>query len=134
MLNDRQRDALRRWYRRSEVTEEINRLVRREDWEALEEYIQMRALFDLSRHSELPDYLRDGANPLIPSNCNPRASEEDWQDAIEVAWEVMEADFQLSRDAVHLKIKEWQERSWEAFLQSVEERKRARQPSKSDEH
>lgn len=127
MLDDRQKDALRQWYRRTEVTDEVKRLVRREDWEALEEFIQMRALFGLSRHSDLPAYLLDGDAPLIPSNCNPRSSEEDWQDAIEVGWEVMGADFNLGRDAVHLKIKDWQERSWERFLESVDERKRSRQ-------
>lgn len=132
MLDDRQKDALRQWYRRPEVTNEVQRLIRREDWEALEEFVQMRSLFDLARHSDLPEYLRDGEAPLIPSNCNPRSSEEDWQDAIEVGWEVTGADFGLGRDAVHLKIKDWQERSWESFLQSVDERKRSRQGDKAD--
>jgi len=133
MLDERQKDALRRWYRRPEVTDEVQRLVRLEDWEALEEFIQMRALFGLSRHRELPDYLLDGDAPLIPSNCNPRNSEDDWQDAIEVGWEMMAADLGLGRDTVHLKIKDWQERSWESFIQSVEERKRSRQGSTAEE-
>ncbi len=126
MLDDRQKDALRRWYRRDEIRKEMERLIESEDYENLEEFVQMRSLFGLARHSELPEYLKDGTRPLIPSNCNPREDEEQWKDAVDVGWEVVEADFGLTRDAIHLKIKEWQERTWEEFIRSVEERKRER--------
>lgn len=126
MLDDRQRDALRRWYRREDTRDEMQRLIESEDWENLEEFVQMRSLFGLSRHAELPAYLKDGDKPLIPSNCNPRQDEEDWRDAVELGWEVVEAEFGLSRDTIHLKIKKWQERTWEEFIRSVEERKHQR--------
>ena len=126
MLDDRQKEALRQWYRGDDVHHEAKRLIDTEDWENLEELIQMRALFGLSRHSELPDYLKDGDKPLIPSNCNPRQDEEGWKDAVDVGWEVVEADFGLSRDEIHLRIRDWQERSWESFLRSVDERKAAK--------
>jgi len=122
MLDEKQRDALRQWYRRDDIRDEAERLIRDEEWEGLEEFIQMRALFPLSRHGELPDYLKTESGPLIPSNCNPRTDVEEWRDAVEVAWSVVEEIFGLTRDDVHLRIKDWQEQSWETFLKSVDER------------
>lgn len=126
MLDNNQREALRQWYRREAIRDEATRLIRDEDWEGLEEFIQMRALFPLARHSELPDYLRTEKGPLIPSNCNPRTDVEEWRDAVDVGWAVVQELFGLSRDEIHLKIKAWQERSWETFLKSVDERMKNR--------
>lgn len=123
MLDDKQRSALGQWYRRVEIRGEVERMVAHQDWEGLEEFIQMRALFPLSRHHELPDYLLVDGAPLIPSNCNPRTDVEEWKDAVEVGWEVVQELFGLSRDEIHLKIKEWQEKSWEVFMKSVDERR-----------
>ena len=127
MLNDRERDALRRWYGRDEVLAEARTLIGKSCWEELEELLQMRALFPLSRHSELPDYLRaDDGGPLFPTNLNPAQDAERWQDAIEVAWEVVEGELGLSHDDVHRRIAEQQETDWARFMKSVEERDRAR--------
>lgn len=128
MLDERQRDALRQWYRRDAIREEAQRLVRNEDWESLEEFIQMRALFPLSRHDELPPYLRSESGPLIPSNCNPGTDVEVWRDAVEIGWEVVEETLGISRDEIHIRIKTWQERSWETFLRSVDDRMQRRDP------
>jgi len=127
MLNDRERDALRRWYGRDEVLTEVRMLVDRSRWEDLEELLHMRALFPLSRHSELPDYLlADEGGPLFPTNLNPGQDADKWQDAIEVAWEVVEGEVGLSHDDVHRRIAEQQETDWARFMKSVEERDRAR--------
>ncbi|MFH2007155.1 MAG: hypothetical protein ABI333_11260 [bacterium] len=129
MLNDEQKDALRKWYRKTDILAEAKDLIDREEYEPLEEFIQMRALFPLGRHTELPDYLLDDGKPLIPKNCDPRKDQDEWRDAIDVGWEVVEAELGLSRDQIHLAIKEQQEKSWETFLQSVDERKRERDQS-----
>ena len=124
MLNDKQIEGLKQWYRRPEVLDEARRLVKAQEFESLEEHIQMRALFPLSRHGELPAYmLDDEGKPLIPKNAHPRDDVEEWRDVIEVGWIVVEEELGMSRDAIHLAIKEQQERSWETFLQSVDERK-----------
>jgi hypothetical protein len=36
MLDDKQKDALRRWYRRAEVRDEAQKQIQREYWEDLE--------------------------------------------------------------------------------------------------
>jgi hypothetical protein len=128
MLDDRKKDGLRHWYRRPDVLDEARRLMAAGEYESLEEHIQMRALFPLSHHGELPAYLRDDdGKPLLPKNANPGNDLEEWRDAIEVGWEVVETELGMSRDQVHLAIKKQQEQSWEAFLRSVDERKRQRQ-------
>jgi len=125
MLSDRQKEGLRKWYRRPEVLGEARRLMEAQEFESLEEHIQMRALFPLSHHGDLPDYMTDDeGKPLLPHNAHPRDDVEEWRDVIEVGWEVVGAELGMSRDDIHLAIKGQQERSWETFLQSVDERKR----------
>jgi hypothetical protein len=127
MLTDRERDALRQWYRLKKIRDESELLIGKRLWEELEEHLQMRCLFALSRHSELPDFMRDDeGKPLFPTNLNPGKDLEKWQDAIEVAWEVIEEDFGLSHDDVHKKIAREQKDDWANFLGSVEERRKAR--------
>lgn len=127
MLDDRQRDALRRWYRQEHVLAKARRLADTEYWEELEEHLQMSCLFALSRHSELPDWMRteDGA-PLLPTNLNPAQDLEGWRDAVELAWEVASDELGLSRDDVHRRIAAAQEDDWERFMKSVAERERER--------
>jgi hypothetical protein len=123
MLNDEQKAGLRQWYRRPDVLDEARRLMKAKEYESLEEHIQMRALFPLSRHQDLPDYMKDDeGKPLLPKNAHPRDDVEEWRDVIEVGWEVVEAELGMSRDNIHLAIKKQQEGSWETFLQSVDER------------
>lgn len=129
MLNDKQIEGLRQWYRRPDVLDEARRLVKAQELEALEELIQMRALFPLSHHGDLPDYMKnDEGKPLLPKNAHPRDDVEEWRDVIEVGWEVVEAELGMSRDDIHLTIKDQQEKSWETFLQSVDERKSQDKP------
>lgn len=128
MLNDKQIEGLKQWYRRPEVLSETRRLVDAQEFESLEEHIQMRALFPLSHHNALPDYMKDDdGKPLLPHNAHPRDDVEEWRDVIEVGWQVVEAELGMSRDDIHLAIKNQQERSWETFLQSVDERKQKRE-------
>ncbi len=127
MLNDVQKEALRKWYRRPEVMDEARRLIERESWEDLEELIHMYTLMPLRRPSELPDYLKnEKGEALIPSNCSPLNSQEDWQDAIEVGWSVVEAELGVNQGRVNREIKGNEDRTWEAFIQSVEQRKKER--------
>jgi hypothetical protein len=129
MLNDKQLEGLRQWYRRPDVLDEARRLVKAQEFEALEEHIQMRALFPLSHHGDLPDYMKDDeGKPLLPKNAHPRDDVEEWRDVIEVGWEVVEAELGMSRDDIHLTIKDQQEKSWETFLQSVDDRKSQNNP------
>jgi hypothetical protein len=127
MLNDRQKDALRRWYARPEVTERARELAGEELWEDLEEHVQMASLMPLSRIEELPDYLlgEDG-KPLLPNNASPMNDVEEWQDAIEVGWEVMERELGVSQDHVHRSIAGRQGDDWDSFMKDVERRKAER--------
>jgi len=128
MLDDRQKQALGRWYGRSEVLDEARGYIERQEFDDLEELIHMRALLPLGRTSELPDYLRnDDGSSLLPS-LNPRSNLEAWQDAIEVGWRVLEAELGLSQDTVHRAIARQQQEAWDSFLASVERRKREREP------
>jgi hypothetical protein len=129
MLDDRQKDALRRWYRRPEVLDEAREQIRREYWEDLEEFLQMRCLIPLARTADLPDYLKNEDGTALLPSLNPRNSQEAWEDATAVAWEVVEAELGVSHDDVHRAIGKQQKADWAGFMKSVEERKRAREDS-----
>ena len=126
MLDETQKNALRQWYRRPEILNEARSHIDAERWEDLEEFLHMRCLFPLNRTSELPDYLKkDDGTALLPS-LNPRNNLEAWQDTVEIGWEVVEEEIGTSRDDVHRAISALQKDSWEAFMKSVEERKKRR--------
>lgn len=128
MLDDRQKEALRRWYARPEVIDKARDLVRQERWEELEEHVQMASLMPLGRIEQLPDYLlgEDG-KPLLPNNASPMNDVEEWQDAIEVGWDVMERELGVSQEHIHRSIAQRQGDDWDAFLKDVERRKQERQ-------
>lgn len=127
MLTDREREAIQRWYSEDRVIEAAQRFVRDREYQQLEDYLHKTALLPLGRHDQLPEYLRDDEGaPLFPTNLDPRADEEKWQDAIEVAWEVMREKIGLSHADVHRRIATDQDQDWEAFLASVEQRKKER--------
>ena len=53
MLDDKQKDALRRWYRQPKILDEAREQIQREYWEDLEELLHMRCLIPLGRTPEL---------------------------------------------------------------------------------
>ena len=129
MLTEREHDALVQWYSQKEILDETKRLIRAKAWERLEEHLHMRCLFALSRHSELPDFMRDDdGGPLFPTNLNPGNDLEKWQDGIEVAWEVVEKELSLTHDEVHRRIAAEQKVDWETFVKRAEERRKSRTP------
>ena len=127
MLSTRETEALRRWYSEETVLAEAGRLVETGYLEELEEFLHMRSLFPLSRHSELPDYMRDDeGEPLFPTNLNPGKDLDKWRDAIEVGWAVVAEKFGISHDDVHKTVAQEQHEDWDRFMKSVEERKKKR--------
>jgi hypothetical protein len=126
MLDDKQKDALRRWYREPKILDEARKRIEDEYWEDLEELVQMRSLIPLVRTQDLPDYLKTGDGQALLPSLDPRGNLEAWQDAIEVGWEVVEAELGVSHDAVHTAIGSQQKDDWAAFMESVEKRKRER--------
>jgi len=129
MLTEREHDALVQWYSQKEILDVAERLIRAKAWERLEEHLHMRCLFALSRHSELPDFMRDDdGGPLFPTNLNPGNDLEKWQDGIEVAWEVVEKELSLTHDEVHRRIAAEQKVDWETFIKRAEERRKSRTP------
>jgi hypothetical protein len=127
MLDDKQKDAIRRWYARPEIVEEARVLHREGRWEDLEEHVNMRSLTPLSNIGQLPDYLKqEDGKPLIPSNLDPRKDIEGWRDAIEVGWEVMDREIGVSQALLHQNIARLQNDGWGDFLRSVERRKKER--------
>ncbi len=127
MLSEREHDALVQWYSQPAILDEARRLVQAEAWEDLEEHLQMRCLFALSRHFELPDFMRDDeGGAIFPTNLNPANDLKKWQDGIEVAWEVVEKEFGLTHDEIHRRIAALQKTDWESFMKSVEQRRKQR--------
>ena len=127
MLDDEQKGALRRWYARPEIVDEARKLHREGRWEDLEEHVNMRSLMPLSKISELPDYLvKEDGKPLIPGNVNPKKDIEEWRDAVEVGWEVMEREIGVSQELLHRNIAQREKNSWDEFMESVERRKKER--------
>jgi len=124
MLNDKQKDALRRWYRRPKILDEARKRIENKYWEDLEELVHMRSLLPLSRTQELPDYLKTDEGQALLPNLDPRSNLEAWQDAIEVGWAVIASELGVSHDDVHGAIGRQQKETWEDFLKSIEQRKR----------
>ena len=127
MLSDRERSALEQWYGQDKVLTEARRLYESKDDESLEEHLHMMCLLPLSRHAELPDYMKtDDGGPLFPSNLHPKADLEKWRDAVEVAWAVMERELGVTRDEINRRVAKTQKDDWKAFMDSVERRKKER--------
>ena len=127
MFNDEMRLALRQWYSREEVLDEARQLIENKDFVRLEESVHKLFLLPLSRHDELPDYMRDEeGGPLFPTNLSPLADESLWQDAIDVGWEIIHEKLGFSRDRLHMSIAQAQEEDWKSFLESVERREKER--------
>ena len=51
---------------------------------------------------------------------------EEWRDAIEVGWEVMERELGVSQEHLHRSIAQRQGDDWDAFLKDAERRKQER--------
>jgi hypothetical protein len=131
MLNEKETAALKAWYSREKLIDQFRHLIEKEQWEELEEHLQMRCLFPISRHSELPDYMLDGeGNPLFPTNLNPKKDLEVWRDAIEVGWAVIAENFNLAHDDLHRTIAKEQKDDWAIFMARYEERKAKQQAAK----
>jgi hypothetical protein len=126
MLDDKQKEALKRWYSRPEILEQAKERIEKKYWEDLEELLHMRALIPLGRTSELPDYLKTEKGEALLPNLNPKENQDAWNDAIEVGWAVIEAELGVSHDQVHAAIGEQQKESWDQFMKSVEQRKKER--------
>ena len=124
MLNDRESEALARWYSENRVLEEAHLLYQQGEHEGLEAFLHRTCLLPLGQHDLLPAYMRDeDGKPLFPENISPMTDEEKWQDAIEVGWGVMEAKLGISHDDIHKAIAANQDEEWQAFMKSVERRK-----------
>jgi len=131
MLDEKQKEALKLWYRQPKILSEARERIERKYWEDLEEFLHMRCLIPFSREEELPEFVQnEDGTPLIPS-LDPRSNQEGWQDAIEIGWQVIEAELGVSRDEVHRQIGTQQKDNWDAFMKSVEERKKQRKNSDS---
>jgi len=126
MLDDKQKNALKRWYSRPEILHQARERIEKKYWEDLEELLHMRALMPLGRTQDLPDYLKKEDGEALLPNLNPRNNQEAWDDAIEVGWGVVEAELGVSRDEVHAAIGNQQQDSWDDFMKSIEQRKKER--------
>jgi hypothetical protein len=70
--------------------------------------------------------MQENGEPLIPNKLDPRKDIEEWRDAVEVGWEVMDREIGVSQTLLHQKIAQQQDGSWDEFLKSVERRKKER--------
>jgi hypothetical protein len=127
MLDDNQKAAVRRWYSRPEIVEKARALHREGRWEDLEEHVNMQSLMPLGKIDQLPDYLKqEDGKPLIPNNLDPRKDIEEWRDAVELGWEVMEREIGVSQEMLHQEIAGRQHDDWDRFMKGVEARKKKR--------
>ena len=107
MMNDTEKEALRRWYSQDWIIAAVNKAKEHEDWDALEANVQKHALLPLSKHGELPDFMRDeDGKPLFPTSLSPLYDAEGWQDAIEIGWAVIEEKTGISMDHVQSKLRD----------------------------
>ena len=84
-------------------------------------------MMPLSKIDQLPDYLlKDDGKPLIENNVNPHKDVEEWRDAVEVGWEVMAREIDVSQARLNQNIARQQSDGWDEFLESVEKRKKER--------
>ena len=63
--------------------------------------------------------------PAILADWNEHLAQQ-WRDAIEVGWQVMERELGFCHDDIHKGIAKTQKDDWQAFLDSIERRKRER--------
>lgn len=127
MLTDMEREALRRWYAQDALLQRAKMLYDENKLEELEEFIHASSLFPLGRHERLPDFMKnEDGSPLFPTNLDPRVDETKWQDAIEIGWEILAEKLGIEHDEIHQRIAREQKEDWNAFMKSVEERRRKR--------
>ena len=130
MLSDEQKDALGKWFRQAHVADRTRHLIESGRLAELEDWIQRECLFPIGRHEKLPDFMQDGdGETLFPSNLNPRVDLDGWQDAIEIGWDCVEHDFAIGKKDYHQRVDKIAQDDWQAFLDSVETRKKQRQKS-----
>jgi len=131
MMNEKEKQALQRWYSQDWILAAVRKALDSEDWDTLEATVQKHALLPLGKHSQLPDYMRDDAGkPLFPTSLSPLQDMEGWQDAIEIGWAVIADKTGISMEAVQAKIRAEIDADWEVFMKSVEERKKGREKKK----
>jgi len=127
MMQENEKNALRRWYSQEWVLAAVNKAKDMEDWDTLEATVQRNALLPLSKHEQLPDYMCAAeGKPLFPTNLSPLYDQEGWQDAIEIGWDVIREKTGVSMEFVQAQIRAEKDADWEVFMKSVEERKKAR--------
>ena len=124
-MNEKQEDALRRWYAQEWILDTVKRAHEEEDWEEVESHVHRTVLLPLGKHNDLPDFMRnDVGGPLFPTNLSPLQDHEGWSEAVEIGWQVVSEKLGISRDEVQGKIRAEQDEDWEVFMKSVEERER----------
>jgi hypothetical protein len=127
VLTEEERKALTQWYSETTVLETAKTLIDEKRWDRLEDYLHKGCLMPLGRHDRLPDYMRNPeGEALFADNLDPRVNLEKWQDAVEVAWAVMKDKLGFAHDDIHRTVAQAQQSDWEAFMESVERRKKER--------
>jgi hypothetical protein len=127
MMNKKEREAVKKWYSQGWILEAVRKSCEQEAWDDLEANVQRIALIPLSKHDNLPDYMRTPeGKPLFTSNLSPMSNEEEWQDAVEIGWEVVREKLGISEIEVRKKLQDEIDADWEVFMKSVEERKKKR--------
>lgn len=127
MLTRKQRDAVALWYSQPHILEEARRLYDAKAYDELEMYLHKTCLLPLSMVYTLPDYVRtEEGKPLFEFGLNPIKEEDNWKDAIEIGWEVVEQNAGVLHDVIHETIAKEQQDNWQAFLDSIERRKKER--------
>lgn len=127
MMNDTEKKALEKWYAQQWILDAVRKARDEENWDDVESHVQRNVLLPLSKHPDLPDYMRTPeGEPLFPSNLSPLNDAEAWQDAIEIGWAVIEEKLGITMDEVQGHLRAEKDADWEVFMKSVEEREKKR--------
>ena len=121
-MNEKEKEAIKRWYSQNWIIEMVRKTLETKEWDEVQMDVQRKALMPLGKHQELPDYMKTPeGKPLFISNLNPMNDEEEWQDAIEIGWKVIEEKLGISEIEIGRKLQAVQDADWEIFMKSVED-------------
>ena len=127
MMDEKQKNAIRKWYSQNWILEAVQRTLDAEEWEELESLVHRTVLLPLSKHRELPDFMRnEKGGPLFPTSLSPLQDHKGWSEATSIGWEVVEERLGVSKEKVQGEINVEQDADWDRFMKSVEEREKSR--------
>ena len=99
MMDEKQKNAIRKWYSQNWILEAVKRTLDAEEWEELESLVHRTVLLPLSKHRELPDFMRNETRFRMVEKVDPKRFAELAKKAQESAkhrWSLMQQMAKIS--------------------------------------